>query len=235
MRDSEHRFRFRATAVFALLFAGFCQGPPANSSAEQTAVSAEIRLRDYLKYSQYPDFSRPADVDSPEIEEMRPSHRLASGAQVTGWGIPRQVGGSLVIPFQVDVRSAGRYAFSTLAKELNQRKFAVLTKDAEMKVGTHTLEFILFGKMFRDRGSVPVLILEGIAGERIPTEKELEAAASTGQTTEGRLELFRRSLRIEALPADAFSAAEWNSPEKQNRIAELKAEVDAQNRAAKQP
>jgi len=214
-------------ALAVTLSALFCQGPPANSSAEQTSVSPEVRLRDYLAYSQYPDFSRPADADSPEFHEMRPSRFSSDGARVTAWGIPVLRAGSLLIPFQVDVRSTGRYAFSTLVKQSNRGKFAVLTLDREMKVGTHTVEFVLFGKILRDGSPAFPLFAEGIAGERIPTEKQLEAAATTGTTLEGRLPLFRQELRIDGFSASAFSAAEWNSAEKQKKIAELLAEVNA--------
>lgn len=218
-------------SAFVILFAALSCDPPANSSADDTAVDPSIRLADYLKYSQFPESSRPAGMDSPDLEELRPARGKSEGAAVAGWGEPRIEKGSLVIPFVVEVRQAGRFAFSTVVERPGQGKFAVLTHDADLTAGRHTLSFLLFGKIIRDADYASPLLIRGIAGERTPTDAELDAASrAVTAPPEGRLPLFKENLKISGFAVSSFSRAEWDSPEKQRRISELRAEIEAKQK-----
>lgn len=222
------KLRLARMSFVVILAACSCDAPPVNSSTEETAVDPRIRLSDYLKHSEYPETSRPANSDSRDLAEMRPARGKSESARIENWGKPFLKDGSLQIPFTVDVKETGRYAFSTVVDRPGRGKFAVLSCDAELLPGRRTLFFVLFGKIIRDADYAAPLLIPGIAGERIATQADVDQALQNGKAPpEGRLVLFESKLEIAGYSVSDFSPAVWDSPEKRARIRELEEEISA--------
>lgn len=212
-------------AAAAFLFALECS-PQVNAPADLTAVSPEQRLKDYLEYSRFPDNSRPAGPSTPDFSELRPAKDRSKAAEAVSWGRAYVEGGSLSIPFQVRVTEGGRFAFSTLALKPDGSKFAVLTAEADLSPGRHTLKFTLFGKIITDSGYASPLQLPGIAGERIARDEDVSKALSSGtEPPGGRLPVFAEALVLEGFRPGSFSSTAWDSPLKRQKIRELEAEI----------
>ncbi|MBL8018126.1 MAG: hypothetical protein JNM27_00555 [Leptospirales bacterium] len=210
----------------------YCQRPPVNSSTEDTAVDPITRLEHYRKESRYPPDSRPAQNLSFDLGQIP----LVDGDATRDASIARFVSdaledGSLSVRFQVQVKTAGRYSFKTIVADEREKPLALCLLTQDLKSGTHTLTFRLYGLIVREAipsGNVKASFqFPGIVGERLPNDQELQqfAEGKLARPPQGALKTLHQKYVTQKYSPNGFSDREWDSAEKRNRIQELEAEV----------
>lgn len=199
--------------------------------AGDTTVSPERRLADYLDQSRFPETSRPARPDTPELDGLVATEKsAASSAEIVGWDGEELRAGSLVVFLRVRVRDAGRYSFRSILSDADGVKLAVATETKDLAIGNHRIALLFYGLIFHETRWKTPFILQGAAAERLPTDAELANAVkpdgSVNPPPEGRLTTLRKTYSTKNYKLNDFSKAVWDSPEKQARIRALKEEID---------
>ena len=242
-----HRFIYKVLLVGSIAGSLAC-GPGGSSvnggiDGANTEVSAAQRLADYRELSRYPDHSRPAHAEVPARLADWPGlpERTLDDAKILDYAGEESLrAGSLFVKFRVAVSEAGRYSFtSVLYPEQGTAPLLVSTLTRDLPAGQHTLEFEYFGLILReslqaaDAAAPQSFQIRGILGERLPTDAELEELVSgaRAESPEGRLVIFEKKHTTRSYRAEQFRADEWDAPEKRARIAELEAEVRAEQQA----
>jgi hypothetical protein len=126
--------------------------------------------------------------------------------------------GSLELSFGVDVESAGLYALTALAKDASGNPIARMEWMSQLEPGSTKAKLVVFGKLVRDASAPSPFVVDSIEGWRI----------GTGDTEVARrvMRPFDGPYRTRRYPLSAFSDAEWESPEKDTRIQDLRAEAE---------
>lgn len=212
--------------VVLVLILWNCQERPLQIQHEDTAVDPRTRLAHYLEYSEYPPHSQPATALTGDLADLLPSrHDARASGQILGWDTEALRGGALFVGYRVAIAVAGRYTFETIVY-VEEKKWIHPSMTVDLALGEHRLEFELAGRLLKKSGSGGPFILPGIAGERVPNDRELERVASGKEPpAEGRLALFQSPYRTKSYPASAWSDAIYDSPEKKRKIEELRAEI----------
>ncbi len=142
--------------------------------------------------------------------------------------------GSLSIYATIQVLKAGNYHLEANLKEAAEGNYlAYATFDGELKTGTQEVEFVFFGKIFRDKGFEGPYLVTDVRGHRVnlPIDpawndqgeeglKKIQAA----KTTEPDKELvipFKDEYKTKPYTLSQFSKKPWESADKNNRIKEL--------------
>ena len=199
-----------------MMLAFVCSQPAALVDGSNSEVSAEQRLRDYLRESKYPPENVSLSGDEPPLDKVP----LVAGdatdtAEILAFAGERLSAGSLFVAFRVRVAKPGLFSFRTfLLSETGSPLFqAMVTRD--LKAGEHTLEFLFYGKAVRDRGQSGRFILPGITGEKLPDAAERS----------GRLRFFAKPFSTAAYQLKDFTDRNWDSEEKRAKIRELQKEI----------
>lgn len=228
------------TPVCALLFliVAACDEPMGpDMDMSDVAVSAEQRLKDYRELSRYPDQSRPAGPETPELEDWPGMDKTRKdSARFSGWDGEEFRDGSLIVFVKLDVKEAGRYSFTTVLEEASSsRKLAVSTVTRDLPAGKVRVALEFYGLILREAGSGGPFLLKGLLGERLLNDADVEKLTTgrLGENPEGVLAPLASEYRTRAYPVDGFTAREYDSPEKRRRIEELEREVRDEARSGK--
>ncbi len=193
---------------------------PAQVDGSGTEIPAAIRLKDYLKRSQYPETNRLLQSGEPSLFDipLMPGDASAA-ASITAFAGEKLSRGSLQIQFRVKVQQAGFYSFRTQLLAEDKKPLVEALLHQRLKAGEHTLHFLIYGKAIRDCGAAGPFLLPGIVGEKLPADGSVEA----GQ--QGALSPLRFAYKIRKYRSQDFTDKEWTSPEKQATIKRLQREI----------
>jgi len=212
-------------------------------------VSPEERLKDYQALTVYPDESRPARGDAPPFRiEQWPglqSKPQIDAARILGWNGETFRDGSLHVSLDVRVEKAGRYSFFTILRDAGGKQNLIEShRTRDLRPGTHTIEFLFYGRIFRDLARVDSgkyaelargpYQLPGAFGERVLAGEEIAAMTQNPDdfsNPEGRLAPFYESYTTRAYDPGRFTDQPWDSAQKQQRIDALEAEIRAKQKA----
>lgn len=129
--------------------------------------------------------------------------------------------GSLIVTVELQVERAGRYrVFANL--EHKGELVAYAKEDRDLQTGAQQVELLYFGKILHDSQIDGAFDITHLRGQRFNLDGE-------GELSEP-LEVVVRAHRTAAYRAADFSAEEWSSPYKTERITELTALAAMQER-----
>lgn len=211
-----------------------CDGPMGPQvDMGDVRVSAARRLKDYRELSRYPDQSRPANAETPELGDWPGMNKQrVSSARIVGWDGDALRDGSLYVYAKVDVKEAGRYSFTTVLEEAaGGRKIAVSTPTLDLPAGPARVPLQFYGLILREAGTGGPFRLPGLLGERLLSDEDVRrlTAGELKSNPEGVLAPLETGYTTAAYANADFTDREWDSPEKRRRIKELEAEVRAEN------
>ncbi len=227
---------FMAIPIFAICACFACGGdsvsrgePAAGADTKPPAghvIAPERRLKDYKEHLKYPPFNRPADADTPDLDNW-PGYggRRIDDVRILSFKGHAVRKGSLYIAFQVDAKQAGRYTFDALLRHSSGKKVAVSSLTRDLKPGTQTLEFLFYGKIMRDAKVSGVFELRGINGQRVLSDHELDlmGRAELKKSPEGVLRPLRTTYTTGSLKN--FTSKDWQSAAKQDHLDRIRKEI----------
>ena len=126
--------------------------------------------------------------------------------------------GSLVLDVAMKVRRSGRYVVRGRVDDATGKPFALLTFNEELETGAQAARLVLFGRLVLDQHPVPPFTLRDVEGFllRESGDPDREVVASlTGPVYTARPH-----------PESAFSAAEWESEERERHVKEFTRDLD---------
>ncbi|MCB1160858.1 MAG: hypothetical protein KDK45_25370, partial [Leptospiraceae bacterium] len=143
--------------------------------------------------------------------------------------------GSLVIYAGISVYTSGSYNIQANLKDVNGNYIAYATEDVKLSTGSQEVRLLFYGKILRDAEARSPYTLTSLRGyrENLPFDPELFGDPSpkalkiiqSAKTTEPDKEIipiFKEEHKTKEYSLDEFSDKEWQSPEKDRRIQELK-------------
>lgn len=120
-------------------------------------------------------------------------------------------------------------------KDVNGNYIAYATEDVKLSTGSQEVRLLFYGKILRDAEARSPYTLTSLRGyrENLPFDPELFGDPSpkalkiiqSAKTTEPDKEIipiFKEEHKTKEYSLDEFSDKEWQSPEKDRRIQELK-------------
>ncbi len=234
MRKKIHCSRLFLVCALALPIFCCSRGGPVVEAGD-TTVSPEGRLADYIEFSRFPDTSRPARTDTPELDGLIATGKsAASSAEILAWDGEELRGGSLVVFLRVRALEPGRFSFRAVLVDADGKKIALATETRDLSAGIHRIGLPFYGLIFHESKWKSPFALAGAAGERLPTDADLTQAVrpdgSVKPPPEGRLTSFRVPYKTKTYNAGDFTKREWDSPEKAARIRALNEEIAAQKK-----
>lgn len=146
-------------------------------------------------------------------------------ATFTGKIVDRIENGSLMVDVELHVKKPGRYRLFGNLKSA-ERYIAYSKQDVQLGAGIQKVTLHFFGKIFHDMGVADgSFTVVGIRGHRLNLAEVLSAQ------TEPEVEAipnFESEFETQFYELTKFSQAEWDSPEKQQRLQDLQASANTQ-------
>ena len=137
-------------------------------------------------------------------------------AHFTGKLVDELRDGSLVVRVEVEVEQTGRYrVYANL--EHDGQPLAYAKEDLELNPGRQEVSLLFFGKILRDAAIAGPYLVSNLRGQRLNLEP------GNGGVLAEPIEPIVRAHETAAYDSEVFSQAEWDSPYKQERLAELTA------------
>lgn len=236
-----NRFIYLCISVFQLAFCFSCEGGT-TIDGSNTQVSAKERLQDFLHYSRYPDNSRPADRNTPAPEDIPLMQGDASdSAEIRSIDSLILTDGSVQLKVNVRILKPGTYRFHSLLLCAARRKnadsdetmhyppvaTASNTAAFDHASDSETVTLTFYGLILREAGCTQFGI-QSISGERIPGANDADIVASGGSVQTGALKplILEEPYFTDKYRIEQFTDKKFDSPGKQQRIEELKREIE---------
>lgn len=198
----------------------FCAKPEMTVDGSNTEVSATQRLKDYLQQSKYPENNWLIKPDDFSLENTPTLPGDASAAAKIEAILTDKISrGSLVVSFKVAIKQPGSYSFRTYLQSDGAKNLVHAMATRKLAPGSHTVEFLFYGKAIRDCGYFGRYTVPGIVGEKLPDD---DASAASG-----KLHFLKAVYITKSYAREKFTDRDWDSKEKRAKIKALQAEIKA--------